>query len=307
MKKNILILLCILIVGFVFSQQNIKDAKGNSLAYIKNNILLDSSHQVLYNYKGFILFNKLFDDKENIVLTLDIRKNKTAIFKNIETSASWIIKNNTIFWKKNREDIKIIKLRKEDDFTSFYNAHNDSLVAYIDTENISNLNLSILFFHVWNVLNLEEKFTQSFEKVFSQTTDLPEGILASMKPIFGDKQNIWLWDGKYFFPAYDKDKRFVWQYDGEILKPILFSKMENEWSWDGDELKPYWGGHPRNNWRWQNGIFSQIFENNYKNEYEIVDNTVRKRFSSFGDNEWEIEGEMPLPIIGLILLGVIYR
>jgi len=306
MKKTFF-LFYIILYNFSFSQKIIKDSNSNTIAYLKNNILLDSSHQVLYNYKGFIVFNKLSNDKNDIVLTLDIRKNKTTIFNKVETFPKWIIRNNSIIWKKGRNNINIINIKKQDDFTSFYYANNDSLIAFVDTEEITDLEMCLAFFQIWNSLNLEDLFSKETINTYTNNGDLPEGILGSMKPVNGDEFNVWYWDGKYFFPAYDNDQRYVWEFDGENLKPIWNSRMETEWTWDGEELSPFWGGHPRNNWRWEDGIFRQIFENNYKNEYEIVENIVRKRFGSFGENKWEIEGEMPLPVISLILLGIVYR
>jgi len=307
MKELLSLIILFLSIENSFSQTKIMDAEGNNIAYIKEQILLDSAHQVLYNYKGFILFNELSSSKNDIALTIDIRKNKTSIYKKVETTPNWIIRKNDIIWKNERENIDIIKIQKKDGFTSFYNINNDSLIAYIDTENVSALELSISLFYVWNTLNLEDLFLKEYLKTEAQNENLPEGILGAMKPVFGDEMNVWFWNGKYLFPAYNKDERYVWEFDGEVLKPIFNSRIENEWSWDGDELKPYWGGHPRNNWRWDNGILRQVFENNYKNEYEIVDNIVRKRFGSFGENEWQIEGEMPLPVLSLVLLGIVYR
>lgn len=288
------------------AQINIKDAEDNMISYIKDNIVLNSSHQVLYNYQGFIVFKELSSHRNDIVLTLDIRKNKTKIFIKVDKFPTWMIRNNSIFWKNEREEFDVINIQKQNGFTSFYNAYNDSLIAYVDSEEISDIELSLAFFQIWKVLDLDKIFAKQ-KDVFTRNGDLPEGIMGSMKPVFGDDLDVWYWDGKYVFPAYNNDPRYVWIFDGETIKPNWNSRMENEWSWDGEELSPFWGGHPKNNWRWEGDVFRQVFESNYKNEYEIVDNVVRKRFGSYGDNEWEIEGEMPLPIISIVLLKIVYR
>lgn len=307
MLKQFSIILFLAFSNFAFGQISIKGADASIIGTLEKNYLLDSIHQVLYNYKGFIIFNKLSNNKNDIVLTLDIRKSKAIIFNKVETTASWVIKSNYIVWKKGKDNIDIIKIEKQNGFTSFYNENNDSLIGFVESENLTGLELSLAFFHLWNELNWEEKFDKQIKTFNKQTSNLEEGILGLMKPVFGDDMNVWLWDGKYLFHAYNNDQRYVWEFDGETLKPIWNSRIENEWSWDGDELKPFWGGHPRNNWRWDNDILRQVFENNYKNEYEIVDNIVRKRFGSFGEIEWQIEGEIPLPVLTLVILGIVYR
>lgn len=307
MKKLFSIFIFFSVVNFLTAQTNIFNAEGEKMAYLKDNYLLDSNHKPLYNHQGFIVFSNTSTNKNDIELTIDVRKRKTTIYNKVETYPKWTIKDNSIFWRNNRDDIQVINIKQENGFTSFYNARTDSLIAYVDSEDIFEKEQSLVLFHIWNVLDLETVFEKQVALTFSANSNLPDGILGAMKPVFGDDLNVWFWDGKYLFPAYDMDKRFVWQFDGKTLKPILNSRTSDEWSWDEGELKPYWGGHPRSNWRWDHGVLRQVFESNYQNEYEIVDNVVRKRFGSFGDNEWEIEGEMPLPVLTLVLLGIVYR
>lgn len=308
MKKLLFIILFFFVSNFCVAQTYIKNSQAKTISYIKDKIVFNTEHKVLYNYKGFIVFKEESKNKNDIALTLDVRKNKTFIYNKVETQVKWIIKKENVIWKKGRQSINVLNIKKQDGFTSFYNVSNDSLIGFVDTEELTDPELSIAFFQLWEILDLEEMFLKQLETIsYDINSDLPKGIIGSMKPVFGDEYNIWYWDGKHFFPALSNDQRYVWEFDGEILKPIWNSKMENEWSWDGEELSPYWGGHPRNNWRWENGILRQIFENNYKNEYEIVDNVIRKRFGSFSENEWEIEGKIPLPVISLIVLKIVNR
>lgn len=301
-------LLCILLLFLgqtLFAQKNIKNADGETLGYFKENVLLDFQHQVLYNIKGQIVFDKLSENRNDIILTIDLKKNKTVVYNGIETSPHIIITKNEIYWRKNREDVLVAKLEVKNGFTSFYSPITDSLIAYVDSESLSGLELGLGFFYVWNALELESKIPE--KKLGNSSTELPEGILGFMKPVFGDPLNVWLWDGTYFYPAYDRDPRYVWLFDGKTIKPDFNSRIETEWSWDGEELKPFWGGHPRNNWRWEGNIFRQVFENNYRNEFEIVDGIARKRFGSYGDIEWEIHGHVPLALVSIVLLRIVYR
>lgn len=304
--KKYFVLLFVVLQSLLFAQKNIYDAGGNMFSYTKENVLLDSAHQVLYNLKGQIVFAQLSEKKEDILLTIETRKNKTLVYNKVETEPTWVFQNNSIYWRQNNVDFLVVYLDKKAGFTSFYNAQTDSLISYIDTENVSELEQAMSFFYIWNTLNLEEVFkTQTIQSSSSEA--MPEGIIGYMKPVFGDPLNVWLWDGKYLYPANDRDPNLVWVFDGATIKPNWNSRIETEWSWDGEELKPYWGGHPKNNWRWEGNIFRQIFDSNYRNEFEIVDGIARKRFGTYGEIEWEIHGDMPLGLVGMVLLRLVYR
>lgn len=303
--NKILAILFLLTGQTLVAQQNIKNANTETIAYFKENVLLDFQHQVLYNIKGQIVFDKLSSNKNDIALTIDLKRNKTLIYKGVETSPSFIIQKEAIYWRKNREDILVVNIDVKNGLSAFYSAFNDSLIAYVDSDTISALETGLAFFYIWNALDLESKIPE--KQLGNTSTTLPEGILGFMKPVFGDPLDVWLWDGKFLYPAYDRDPRYVWVFDGKTIKPEYNSRIETEWSWDGEELKPFWGGHPKNNWRWQGNIFRQIFDNNYRNEYEIIDGIARKRFGSYGDTEWEIHGDVPLAMVSVVLLRIVYR
>lgn len=304
MNKFIFLIL-ISISQYVFAQKNIKNANAETIAYFKENVLLDFQHQVLYNIKGQIVFDKLTSDKEGIALTINLKRTKTVVYNKVETTPLFIIQKENIYWRKSREDVLVAKRKVENGFTSFYNPFTDSLIAFVDTELLSELETSLCFFYIWNTLELESKIPK--KQLAGSNTSLPEGIVGMMKPVFGDPLDVWLWDGSFLYPAYDRNPNFVWRFDGKTIKPDLNSRIETEWSWDGAELKPFWGGHPRSNWRWESNILRQVFDNNYRNEFEIVENIARKRFGSFGEIEWEIHGEMPLALVTVVLLRIVYR
>lgn len=305
MRKYILFVF-IAFQSFVFGQKNIFDAQQNKLAYIKENVLLNKAHQVVYMLKGQIVFSSLSEKKEDILLTIELKKNKTLVFNQLETQATFIFEKNAVYYRQNRVDVLVAMIDKKAGFTSFYNAYTDSLIAYLDTENVSELELPLAFYYIWNELNLKSILAQ---QTLSNPSGekMPEGVIGYMKPVYGDPLNVWIWDGKYLYPAYDRDPRYVWVFDGKTIKPDWNSRIETEWSWDGEELKPYWGGHPKNNWRWEGNIFRQIFDSNYRNEFEIVDGIARKRFGTYGEIEWEIHGDMPLALVSVVLLRIVYR
>ena len=304
--RNTLFLLFIVQINVIFAQISLKNTEAKTVVSLTENVLYSNKNEPLFNLKGQIVFKEKSNNRNDIVLTIDSRKNKTLVNKGISTSPKWLIQKEQIYWRKNREDLLVINFKKQDGFTSFYNAQTDSLVAYLNSEDISIIQISLVLFYMWDYFDLENVFSKSLEANNSNEA-LPDGIIGSMKPVFGDPLNVWLWNGEVLYQAYDNDPFYVWTYDGSTIKPQWNSRIETEWTWDGEEIKPYWGGHPRNNWRWEGNILRQVFNSDYKKEYEITDNIARKRFGAYGETEWEIHGEMPLALISIILLGIVYR
>ncbi|MGB1316433.1 MAG: hypothetical protein ACPG4Y_10460 [Chitinophagales bacterium] len=304
--RNILFLLFIVQINIIFAQISLKNTEAKTVASLNENVLYSNENVPLFNLKGQIVFKEKSNNRNDIVLTIDNRKYKTLINENISTSPKWLIQKEQIYWRKNREDILVVNFKKQDGFTSFYNAQTDSLIAFLDSEDVSTLQISFVLFYMWDYFDLEDKFSKSLQTSTSNEV-LPDGVIGFMKPVFGDPLNVWLWNGEVLYQAYDNDPFYVWTYDGSTIKPQWNSRIETEWTWDGEEIKPYWGGHPRNNWRWEGNILRQVFNSDYKKEFEITDNIARKRFGAYGETEWEIHGEMPLALISIILLGIVYR
>ena len=54
-------------------------------------------------------------------------------------------------------------------------------------------------------------------------------------------------------------------------------------------------------------ILRQIWNANYNKEYLYEDGIIRPRFGGFGENEWEVQGDVPKAVVTAIVLGVLFR
>lgn len=304
-KRNFLFcVLLVLLSSQMIAQINLKNAQGELLGYLREQYLLDTSHHILMHCNGNLVFEGNSTKKEAILLAIEPLKNKTNMYLGVATSPTFFIKNETIFWLNNREEIPVAFIKKEAQFIAFYHAKTDSLIAYLETDAWNEQSLSLVFYYLWQTTTWEQHLASATKQ---QDALLPEGIIGYMQTTNAFQTQVWFWDGETFFPTHINEPLYVWTFDGQTIKPQFYSRIENEWSWNGEELKPFWGGHPRNIWRWEGNLFRQVFDNNYKNEYELVDQVARKRFGNSNDLEWQIYGEVPLPLVGMVLLGLVYR
>ncbi|MCD8528989.1 MAG: hypothetical protein LRY27_03295 [Chitinophagales bacterium] len=293
-------------VQFLNAQVPVLSLKNDTLFYVTIESVLNKKQETLYSFKGNIVFKGNSNNYKDIVYTMafdSLNQNDAGIIYDGKGKPSNImVKQNTIYYKINGQDIPIMALQKNEDSWAFYNKANDSLIAYIPFTNLSKSILFTSFITLWDNLAYKDKILNQL-KAQSPTPN----ELSVMLPIFGNGM-VWVWDGTYLYPdGANLNNSLVWIYKDNKLSPRNYPRTQEEWKWDGDGLKPYWGGNPQYLWTWQGGILRQTWVNNYQNEYIIDENIVRKRFGNYGDNEWELIGNMPLPLITAIILGYVYR
>jgi hypothetical protein len=293
----------------IFAQQGVYNSQNELMLIIDDQKSTTPQGEVIFSTQGNIIFSGNSNEKKDIVFKTDaqsiFQKNKANVFTKTGANANWYIAEGNFYYKDVAPLNIIINAQQTDGFYAFYSGINDSLLAYIaEPATYSPALMFALTQILWQSYNLDKAFK---EKLEGQKTTKASPQIASMTPTFGNGMP-WLWDGKFLYPAYDRNPMLVWQFTNNILKPRQLPVNNEEWRWDGDTLKPYWGGHPSREWSWRGGILRQVWSNNMNNEYIIDnDNIARPRFGNFGENEWQINGNIPLPVITAVLLGIVYR
>lgn len=304
-RKSIYTLLLFSIFFLLKAQVPVLNLNSDTLYLLHDKELSSKDGQVLYSFQGNIVFKGASTSYKKIEFTLAIdsltQKKEGKIYNSKGASSSYSLKESVLYYTKQEQNFALAIFAETDQSWAIYNALNDSLLAFIPNKNISNAALIAVYFALWKDLKLENQIQQSLQ------SNTPSNGLAYMQKVFGNGM-VWIWDGRNLYPyGANSSSPMFWILDGDKLYPRNYPRTQEEWQWDGSSLKPYWGGNPQGQWSWQNGILRQVWNNNYQNEYFIEDGVIRKRFGSFGDNEWEIHGDIPLPIITAVVLGILYR
>ena len=298
----------ILFCGFFASAQTpVLSLEQDTLLQIENGQIISPANSVLFSSKGNIIFKGKSSSYKDILFTLaldSISQEKEGVIYNRKGARSlFTIQQSIINYAYKDETYAVATFVKNDDYWAIYNNLNDSLLAYLPSVQVSNASLFATFYALWNSTGMKAQLISAVNTSKEENMD----GLAIMQPVFG-AEIVWIWDGTYLYPnGMNSSHPMVWKYENEKLQPVNYPRTQEEWYWDGQGLKPYWGGDPSNQWTWQNGVLRQTWNNNYKNEYFIEDMVIRKRFGVYGDNEWEIKGDMPLPLITAVVLGILYR
>jgi len=117
----------------------------------------------------------------------------------------------------------------------------------------------------------------------------------------------WSWDGTTLKPAWGYRPEDEWTFDGKYLRPVFSADPQSEWVWDGTMLKPFWDSGVEQQWVWQNGILKPNWDNNPDLQWTMEENLIRPMWRFNELEQWVVEGQVPLPVLTLVILGIADR
>ena len=304
---NWLKLIGIFLFTQVSAQVAVLDLHQDTIFLVEEGKILSPKGEVIFSSKGNIVFKGNSSSYKDILFTLALdsfsQTKHAIIYNNKGAESNFSIKESVYQFKLGETNYAVATIVENPDNFAIYNNLNDSLLAFIPSKQVSNAQIFASFYGLWNLFKMKE----TLQALVKASSNSQVDGLSVIQPVFGNGI-VWVWDGKYLYPnGANLNHAMVWVFENNKLYPRNYPRTQEEWAWDGSSLKPYWGGNPQSQWSWQNGILRQVWNNNYMNEYFIEENVIRKRFGNYGDNEWEMKGDIPLPIATAVVLGLLYR
>ncbi len=145
-----------------------------------------------------------------------------------------------------------------------------------------------------------------YPEIATTSDSLPAG--GRMRPYFDSNPYFeWEWDGRILKPVWGIRSEDEWTFDGKFVRPQFGLVSRQEWVWDGSVFKPYWSPEPGNQWIWDRGILRRFWNGNPDEEWRLEEGMVRPHWNPDPARTWIVEGNFPLPLIALIILGVADR
>lgn len=123
---------------------------------------------------------------------------------------------------------------------------------------------------------------------------------------YGGQASEWIWDGETLKPAWGVRFEDEWTFDGRYLSPKAGGTRQ-EWQWDGTILKPAWSAEPSLQWQFRNGTLRPFWNSSADREWRYIDGRIRPTYNPDPRRTWEVEGDIPLPVIALVVLGIADR
>jgi hypothetical protein len=154
--------------------------------------------------------------------------------------------------------------------------------------------------------DLDRRVNDRIAAVTGLPSDDSSAAGGRMRLQHGGAYHEWIWDGQTLEPAWGLRPEDEWTFDGRYLTPAM-GGTRAQWQWDGTLLKPAWSADAELQWTWQNGTLRPFWGSIPEREWRYLDDRVRPAWNPDPRRTWEVEGNVPLPVIALVVLGLADR
>ena len=289
--------------GFVFLGDTSK------LFYVSNNEIYSADkHELLYFQKGNIFFSGSTDDRQNIFLmttSMNPSSDKLElIYEKDSRVEAFSFKQHKFYTGKPETDelkevSELIRIEKSKKWLAFYSSINDSLLAYYDNDSLPSSTAILVAYTLIKKFELEKKI------VIQPKPTVQTNSYSTIRPMWGNATgNEWMWDGNILRPRWNVDPRLAWTFDGQTIKPYYGNNIYAQYSWDGETFKPVWRNNRAEEWSWDGRLMKPTWDTDWANQYLIESGVVKPWSNVHTEKEWRLDGDIPLPLIILILSGI---
>ena len=292
----------------------VADTLGELMWTVDNSRIRDGQNdRILLTVQGNLIFQGNSDNQEDIILLVkanDIFSKRTGeiLSKDLE-KVLYTIHNGKFFLGKTSiyiPDFQIgfFERDKEDDrLIRFYEGNSDKLLAEISGKDVTTGKLAALFYLLTNHFNLDEKISSKV-KIEAPQENSVEDTYGTIRRLWDTGMDEFVWDGKTITRKWNPYDFEEWTFDGTILKREWYPGNE-EFIWDGKVLKRRW--YPSNDeFEWDGTILRRRWGTG-RDEFIIQGNIVKRYFDTSGKDEWQIDGEIPIPIITLVVFNLLRK
>ena len=267
-----------------------------------------------YTISGNMIYSGDTATKTTSVFAIDAKDilgNKTGVvFQPDGKTVQYIIMKGSFFlgdYPIKKEDDILLTLVPENDslVRVFHGYFPDSLIGTIEGAMLQQAQIVAAAHMYIKHYQLDEGVRAHWQQLIDISSNSVGGLIH---PTYDRGPYYeWVWDGKTLKPYWGFRPEDEWVFDGKYLKPVWSADVQSEWVWDGTILKPYWDQGVEHQWIWQDGRLKPFWNPNPDLEWVLEDGTARPMWRFNTAEEWTIEGDIPLPVIALVLLGVADR
>lgn len=294
-----------------FEKQVFYDHSGKELLEISADLIKTPSGRILYHTQGNIVFQGTGERRKDILLML----NSENIFAKKGGQVQGQLEKQNIYYTfgggfyirpsdKTIETQLLAYWQKEEDGTfSLFDGENDSLLAYFPFGDASDITLTILF-HYYQISNgMAEKLIAKYVPLEKESRDVSASS-GTIRRMWGGGNDEFEWDGFVLKRKWSNNTMQEWTFDGYILKRVWSSNGNEEMIWEDNVLRRRWYVS-KDEFIWNGRTIRRRYGS--QEEYIVQGSIVKSLWSESDVNQWEIDGDLPIPIIAMVIYGLISR
>ena len=313
MKKSIFLLLFsfAFLSGFAVEKTVFYDSSGTVLLEVSDELIKNTTGRILYNIQGNIVFQGAGEKRKDILLMLK----SDNIFSKLGGQVLGQVKNQTVYYTfgggyyirpsdKSTETQLVAYWKKTKNGT--YNLHHgtsDSLLAFYPFEEASDILLTALFHYVQVSNNMAETIIANY--IPPETNQDVSSTSGTIRRMWGRGNDEFEWDGYSLRKKWGNNPMQEWTFDGFIFKRVWSSTGNEEFIWQDNILRRRWYQSP-DEFVWNGRTFRRRYGPQTE-EYIVQGSVVKSMWTDSDLNQWEIDGEIPIPVIMMVVYGLVNR
>jgi hypothetical protein len=302
--------LCLLLITSTARPQTIgvTDSVGNTVLWIENGKISDAAtHALHYTVKGNLIFHGDSESRHNILYMLnrpDIFSKKPAhlIIKKTDQPLLTTLKGKIFLGSAPYQDALMIGwLQKTDSSVVLLQAEKSKPVFEIRSNQIPAAQVLAVVTIFLSKYKIDQAIVDSLNaRARMQPRQPGTGSIRRLWSSSGNEDFVW--DGTIVRNRWNFNDYECWIFDGTTLKRAYFDTGE-DLIWDGKILKRKWIND--NAYFVVEGNSIRRVFGDLQDEFYIQGNIVRRAFTTFGSDEWEINGDIPLPVVILVVFRMV--
>lgn len=287
------------------------DQTGTPIFTIENGKIADTSGYTIYNTRGNIVFKGESQKNEDILYLLKstdfLSKESGYVYNPSTTKVLFSVKKGKFYFGEGRYSENLAAYLKpiSEKQIAIYNGQSDEEIGVIFGGPLANNELAIAFFACMHHFGIDTLFHQSIDvERYLFDSDLLGKMNLTWSGTFADE---WIWDGRILKPKWGNRPEDEWLFDGKYLRPFWGTGVMEEWQWENNMLKPTWMDIPELTFIWDGTSIKPFWDYDTNKDWVIEATSARPKWNNDYRLMWQIEGEIPIPLVAIVILGIADR
>jgi hypothetical protein len=310
--NRILLILCLLGSLVATGQDNgiyVLDTDTLLLGKMEGGSVYTAPDRIGFNYAGNIIYSGSARQQENILMMVRMKdawsKKAGIVYEANGKDVRYIFRKGEMFLGDYPIDTELERLlrigEKDEDGWKVYHGITDEPLGTIAGNEISSVELVMAAFLFITAFDLDREVIEYIEAHSIPNTGTEGAAIYPVLDPFGPMR--WEWDGRVLRRSMDLSGA-EWSFDGQTIQSRM-AGLESSWTYSNGMLKPAWNNDPQFRYEWKENTLRPFWDSNPDKMWVLEDGIMRPMWNTDPALQWEIAGDMPLPLIALVVLGFI--
>lgn len=261
---------------------------------------------VIYTVKGNLVFTGDSEQRADIVFMFsssDIfsRKGGQLLLMKNQQALFTVLRGKIYLGAAGyRDELLLGEIRKTDSSMVFMNPRNERPVFQIHSSHVSPAKVMAIVRLFFLMYNMEQAILDSLS-ARAQQHPFPQGAGTIRRLWSATGKEDFVWDGRILRHRWHFNDFEHWWFDGQTLRRAYYQTNE-DFEWDGHTLRRKWLNDSAH-FVVEGNTIRRVF-GDLQDEFHIQGNIIKRAFSTYGADEWEVAGEVPIPIIILVIYRI---